>query len=128
MLCENREHEMKSKLWVLFILIFSSISHAGGPIYMGAERKGFAISVESAIDIARPYFYQSFKQRNPSSKVTEKEYIDNKYYQTFVYLDEGKYLIFRDFPKKMASQHFASPVVVDIFSGVLSEPQQSHNK
>lgn len=95
---------------------------------MGAERNGFAISVESAIDIARPYFYQSFKLRNPSSEVTKQEYIDSKYYQIFVYLDEGKYLIFRDFPKKIPSQHYASPVVVDIFSGALSEPKQSHNK
>ncbi|MFL0801195.1 MAG: hypothetical protein K6L80_12140 [Agarilytica sp.] len=119
---------MRSKILVLLILLVSSFSYAGNPIYMGAERKGFTISVESAIDIARPHFYQSFRLRNPSSEVTEKEYIDNKYYQIFVYLDDGKYLIFRDFPKKMASQHFSSPVVVDIFSGALNEPKQSHNK
>lgn len=91
------------------------------PVFMGAERDGFAISTERAIEIARPYFYNSYKLRNPSSKQTENEYKTDKYYQIFVYLDKEHYLIFRDRPKKMQTQHMASPVKVNIFSGEVVE-------
>jgi len=88
---------------------------------MGAERNGFAISTEQAIEISRPYFYKSYKLRNPSSKQTLIEYNNDKYYQVFVYLNREHYLIFRDMPKKMQSQHMASPVKVDIFTGEVVE-------
>jgi len=88
---------------------------------MGAERTGFAISTEKAIELARPHFYESFKLRNPSSNQAEAEYTNDKYYQVFVYLEKGHYLIFRDMPKKMQSQHMANPVKVNIFTGEVIE-------
>lgn len=115
-------NNLKKNLIVLFLLLSLSACSLNMPIYFGSEKNGFAISVERAIEISKPYLYKSFKLRNPSSVLTEKEYFAKRYYQVFVYLDQGYYLIFRDLPKKMESQHMASPVKVNIFTGEVVEP------
>ena len=87
--------------------------------YMGSDRKGYAISAEQAIEVAKPYLYDSYKLRNPSSQISKKEFESYKYLQTFVYIDTESnfYMVFKDLPKKLASKHFAYPIKVSIFDG-----------
>jgi len=49
--------------------------------------------------------------------MTKEEYESSEIFHAYVYVKEGQYVIFRDMPRKMYSQHFAFPVLVNMFTG-----------
>lgn len=108
--------------YIILLSLFCAVQSYAKPeyIFLGTDRTGIAISPQKAIEHARPMFYKSFKLRNPSSSLTKAEYESSDTFHAYVYLKKGYYVIFRDMPRKMYSQHYAFPVLVNIQTGEAS--------
>jgi hypothetical protein len=114
---------MKRLLALLLAGVFITACAKDPVVSLGSERSGYAIPIDQAIDIARPYLYKSYTLRNPESTLSEGEYYEKNYFQIFVLVEQEHYIIFRDLPKKLSYQHLASPVKINMFNGEVVAPK-----
>jgi hypothetical protein len=101
---------------LLFLMLFSTLGTAGS-IYLGNDKDGLALSPKEAIEIAKPYLYESFKSRVLNGPQTEQELWNLKHLRTYVLLDGDYYLVTRSLPKKLLLQYENHAVWVRKFTG-----------
>ena len=102
-------------VFLIFFHLTNSVN--AGPIYMGNQIDGYAITPEEAVIKAKPFLYQSFALRVANPPKSEAEFWEMDYLRTHVLIEGDHYLVVRDLPKKFISQYEKHAVRVHIFNG-----------